>query len=424
MSVGAFLAAHSAQLGVMALLLVASGFFSGTETALFNLTRGQLHRLRQSKGASHLAADLMTRPERTLHSLLLGNMIVNVAYSGISAVMVLDLPGLGLAPWLALLLSLLPLLVLILIGEVTPKMLAIALQERWAVPAAPLLAGLSRVFWPVLFVLDRTIVGPLTRMLAPQRESGADISNSELASVLNLSARRGIIGHDANALLQEIVELTDLRVRDIMVPRVDMVAYDVDEPAEGLLELFRRTGLRRIPVYEADPDHILGLVHAKRLLLQPEAKLRDLATPAVFAPEAGNLERLLLQFRVKRAQTAVVVDEYGGTAGLVTLQDVLEEIVGDIPELDESEQADAVREIAPDTYMLDANLAIHEWADAFKMDLASRRISTVGGFVTSQLGRIPRAGDTVDYRNLRFHVESMRGSRIGTLRLELLETLS
>lgn len=424
MTAGAFLAQHIGECITLVVLLIFSGFFSGSETALFNLTRGQLHRMRNSRGSAAIVVSLMSQPLRTLHTLLLSNLLVNVAYSSIAAVIVLDMPKLGLSTGLAVMISLVPLLVLILLGEVAPKMLAYLLQERWALAVAMIVAVLGKILASPLWVLDRLVVGPMTRILVPNRTENADITNNELSSVLDLSAKRGIIDHDANALLQEIFELTDLRVADVMVPRVDMVAYDINESPHGLLELFRKTRLRRIPVYEGNIDNVLGLIHAKRLLLQNQSALRDLIVPAVFVPEAGNLERLLLQLRVKRAQTAIVVDEYGGTAGLVTLQDVLEEIVGEIPEADRMDQPPAVEQIDPQTYMINANLAIHEWADAFTIDLSGSRISTVGGFVTSLLGRIPRRADQATYRNLRFTVESMRGSRIGRLKLELLENAS
>jgi len=419
MNVGAFFVAHLGQLLGMGILLVASGFFSGTETALFSLTRGQLHRLRDSHGVGKLAAALMAQPNRTLNTLLMGNLLVNVAYAGVSASIVLDLPP-G-PPWVTVVVSLVPLLVLILLGEVTPKMLAHVLGEKWAVSAAAPLVLVGRVLSVPLWVLESLLVGPMTRIAAPESAGKAHIEADELASVLALSAKRGIISHDANALLQEIVDLTDLRVADVMVPRVDMIAYDVDASRAGLVEQFRRTGLRRIPVYEGDIDHVIGLIHAKRLLLQPHKPLRQLAGAVVFVPEAGNVERLLAQFRIRRVQTAIVVDEYGGTAGLVALEDVLEEIVGDIPAPGEVPEAQAVRQLAPGEYLLNADLAIHEWADAFTIDLAHRRISTVGGFVTAQLGRIARIGDEVTYRNLRFRVETMRRGRICTLRLNLLE---
>lgn len=419
LAIMAFFAVHFGSLITMAILLVVSAFFSGSETALFNLTRGQLYRLRDSGGTAHAVMLLMSHPNRTLHSMLMGNLLVNVAYSSISAIIILDLPRLGLAPWAVGALSLAPLLVLILVGEVMPKMLAYALAEAWALPASPVVLAVTRLLAAPIWVLDKTLVDPITRILAPRRAGHADISADELASVMGLSARRGIIDHDANALLQEIVGLTDLRVADICVPRVDVIAYDVDGPADGLLDLFRSTRLRRIPVYEGHLDRVLGLISAKRFLLQRDTPLRQLVQKAVFVPEAGNIERLLALFRARRAQTAIVVDEYGGTAGLVTLQDVLEEIVGDIPEPHEIDLAPPVRQVGPHEYVINADLAVHEWADAFGIDLSSRRISTVGGFVTSLLGRIPRVGDAVDYRNLHFEVQSMRRRRISKLRLEL-----
>ena len=419
MTLAAFFAAHFGQLLGMVILLAASGFFSGTETALFSLTRGQLHRLRDSHGLGKLAANLMAQPNRTLNTLLLGNLLANVSYASLSASLVL---GLGVqSPLPAPVVALAGLLVLILLGEVAPKMVAHALGEKWALPAAAPTALIGRLFSVPLWALEHLLIGPMTRIAAPRSAGKATIEADELASVLALSAKRGIISHDANALLQEVVELTDLRVADVMVPRVDMIAYDVDAPRAGLIDLFARTRLRRIPVYEGDIDHIAGLIQARRLLLQPEVPLRQLVVPAVFVPEAGNVERLLVQLRVRQVQTAIVVDEYGGTAGLVALQDVLEEIVGDIPEPGEAADAPAVRQLQPGHYLLNADLAIHEWADAFEIDLAHRRISTVGGFVTAQLGRIARAGDEVTYRNLRFRVETMRRRRICTLRLDLLE---
>jgi CBS domain containing-hemolysin-like protein len=206
-----------------------------------------------------------------------------------------------------------------------------------------------------------------------------------------------------------------------MVPRVDVVAYDVNDPPAGLLETFRRTRLRKIPVYDGTIDNVLGVVHAKRLLLNPDAPLRELVVDVPFVPEAANIERVLLQFRVTQTQMAVVVDEYGGTAGLVTLEDVLEEIVGDIPDPDEVDRGPAVQKLSDTEYLLDGDLAVHEWSDVFGTDLAERRLSTVGGFVTSLLGRVPRVDDTVTYSNLRFTVESVRRRRVGKLRLELLQ---
>ena len=209
-----------------------------------------------------------------------------------------------------------------------------------------------------------------------------------------------------------------------MVPRVDMISYDVSGPAAGLARVFRRTKLRRIPVYEKDVDHIIGVVHAKRVLFDPEAALADVVVEVPFVPEAANLERVLNQLRARRSQMAIVVDEYGGTAGMVTLEDILEEIVGDIPEPHEAGRGAAVEQTGPGRYVLDGDLAIHEWDDALALGLTARRVSTIGGFVTSLLGSIPGVGNVVSYRNLRFTVLEMRRRRVGKVELRLQEEAS
>ncbi|MFB3891722.1 MAG: hemolysin family protein [Phycisphaerae bacterium] len=418
---GEFVSAHLPELIVLPALLVLSACFSGSETALFNLTRAQLHRFLHGGRAGQLVVMLMRRPRRLLNVLLLGNMIVNTAYAGMSAYLVLELNSkVGLPGVLAAAVSFAPLLVLILLGEVAPKSMAMVLGERMALLAAPAVEGIGRLLAPLLWVLDRVFVTPLTRMISPRPSAAPNITADELAALLDLSARRGVINLQAGAMLQEIVSLTDLRARDIMVPRVDMVAVEASWPADRVVEVLKKSRLRRVPVYEGDVDHVLGVVHAKRVLLNPGRPLRELVAKAPFIPEAANVERVLTQFRVTRTQTALVVDEYGGTAGLVTLEDVLEEIVGDLPDPHRSDRR-LVERISRSEYLVDGELGVHEWADVFQTNLGGRRISTVGGFVTSLLGRIPREGDVVVYRNLRFTVQSMRRRRIEKLRLELLE---
>ncbi len=415
------LASEAWKLALLVPLLACSALFSGSETTLFSLTRLQLYRLGHGTRPGRIVAALMRRPRRVLNTLLLGNMCVNVAYTGIAAVAIIELQRAGVAGWLLVAASLASLLVLILFGEVLPKMLAIAAGPRLAVPAAAALSVIERAAGPVLWVLEKALVVPLTRIIAPAQAARGDITAEELAALLDLSAKRGLIDRDVNALLQEIVALTDIRVADIMVPRVDMIAYDVDGDPAGLIELFTATRLRKIPVYERGIDNVLGVVHAKRLLLSPTPPpLRQLVAKVPFVPEAAKVERLLLQFRVTRTQMAIVVDEYGGTAGLVTLEDVLEEIVGDMPDSHAAAPGPAVQRVSDSEYLLAGDLAIHEWEDAFKIDVSSEQISTVGGFVISLLGRIPREGDQVEYRNLRFTVVSMRRRRIEKLHLELL----
>ena len=415
------LAGHLWRILAMAGLLVGSGFFSGTETALFNLTAGQLHRLRRRGRGGRTVARLLARPQSTLNLLLLGNMIVNVAFAAFAAGLAFDLRGAGGAAWLVAAVPIVGLLTLILLGEVAPKMLAYTVSQRWALMTARPVVLIGKVLGPLLWLLETLLVTPLVTILAPRPARAPVISADELDALLDLSTKHGLLEDDAHALLHEIVQLSRLRVADVMAPRVDMIAFDIDQPRQHLVDLVKAQRLRRVVVYEGDIDHVLGLVHAKRLLLSPRTPLRQLVAPVPFVPVMADIERVLLQFRTAQQQVAVAVDEYGGTAGLITLEDILEEIVGDIPRGDDRGRGPAVTRLGEREYLVDADLAVHEWADVFHMDLQGGRISTIGGFVTSLLGRIPTVGDTARYRNLQFTVHMMRGRRVGTIRLDLLE---
>ena len=410
------------EMGILAVTLLLSAFFSGSETALFTLSPADLQRFGATGGlGARSVGRLMRRPRRLLNTLLLGNMIVNIAFSATAAVLVLERQRAGQGAWGVALASLLPLLAVILFGEVTPKMLAYSVARQWSVVVAWPILLLQRVFVPVLWFLERGLVNPLTRLVAPHASSAPFITAEELSALMALSARRGILDPDAGEMLQEIIQLKDLDARDVMVPRLEMVGFDIAHDRQELIDLFRKTRLRKVPVYEGDFDHVLGVIHAKRVLMQPDGELRGMVRPVSYLPEAADLERVLHHFRSRHTQMAIVVDEYGGTAGLITLEDVLEEIVGDIRDIDEAEPSPAVRRISDREYVLSGRLLVRDWAEMFDLEPVEKRISSLGGLVTQLLGRIPQVGDVVMYRNLRFTVTALRGRRVHTLRLELLD---
>ena len=421
MDFGSFLSDNAARLIGMAALLVGSAFFSGTETACFSLSPSQKRDIRKHHGGKRLSR-LLSRPQSTLNLLLLGNMIVNVAFSATSAVIALNLRRSGHS-WQVAAMSLGGLLALILLGEVAPKMLAFTVAPRWALVAAGPLTVLGRILSPVLWVLETLIIMPVSKIIAPRSHQEGNISADELEALLDLSTKRGLLDDDAHALLREIVQLGQLRVADVMSPRVDMLTADIAEPRQHLLDLFAEHRARYIPVYAGDVEHVLGIVFAKHLLTSPETPLADLIVPVPFVPVTARIERVLLQFRQTHHRVGIAVDEYGGTAGLVTLEDILDEIVGDIPRPDAEPAGPAVKAVGGG-YLIDGDLAIHEWAEAFNIDLHGGRISTMGGFITSLLGHIAAVGDSVSYRNLRFTVDSLRGRRVGRLRIDLQEEAS
>ncbi len=419
MTVGEYLLAHLPALVVLGMLLVGSGFFSGSETALFSLSRVQMLRFAESHRRSARAVyGLLQHPHRLLMVILLGNQLMNVAFFAVATALIVNARAVeALRPYRGALAAV-PLVAVILLGEVMPKNLALAAPAAFSRMAGLPLAALVKLLGPVTVAFGVWVIDPLTRLFTPSETTPPALRPSELAELLEMSARRGGIAPDESVWLQEVIRLSRRRVRQIMTPRVDIVAYDVDQPAAGLIELFRRTGLVKIPVYRGDLDHTLGLVYAKELLLSPETPLADLTRPVLYVPEGGTVDKLLIQFRHAGMQMAIVVDEYGGTAGLVTLEDALEEIVGDLA--DEGEQVvEPVRQVGDNEYLVRGDLAIHGWPNVFGVDLPPERISTIGGLVMSLLGRVPGTGDEVRTRNLHFTVEAMRGMRVRLVRLRI-----
>jgi CBS domain containing-hemolysin-like protein len=224
-------------------------------------------------------------------------------------------------------------------------------------------------------------------------------------------------------MLTEVLELAELRVREVMTPRVEIVACDVRLPTPLVLDLFRRSRHTKIVVYEGGIDETRGVVYAKTAFLAPDRPLATLVRPVHYVPETKTVESLLQEFRANRIQLAMVVDEYGGVAGLVTLEDCLEEIVGEIEDETDRPGLEPVRRLGPAEYLLAGNLSIRSWADLFDQDRpdVGGRYSTVAGFVTSLLGRVPRQGDAATWRNLEFTVEEVRRRRVMRVRLRLLD---
>ena len=418
MTVADFFTKFGWQLISLACLLVGSAFFSGSETALFSLSRRQIHDL-----SGGLAESLLSKPRKLLNTLLLGNMLVNVGFSATAASLVFEIEKSGAPTWLVIASSAVPLILVILFGEVSPKMLAFGIAPQWATLAAYPIYVLQKILAIPLWFLDRTLVGPFTKILSPTPSHALSISSEELSAMVDLSAKRGVIDKDVNSLLQEVVELTDLKAGDVMIPRVDMIAFDISDDKQTLYDLFAKTHLKKLPAYRKDLDNIVGILPAKRVLLNSDdAKIDEMLSPVSYVPEYATLEKVLIQFRVTKRQLAIVVDEYGGTSGLITLEDVIEEIVGDLDDFHTSPAPMLVRQIGKDEYVLSGDLPIREWIDAFDIQLPAERISTLGGFMTTQLGTMPKIGDVVTYSNLIFTVEAMKGKRVKAINLKLAES--
>ena len=399
------------------ILLAGSAFFSGIETALFSLSPYEVARLGKGGRAGRVVADLLQNPRRLLLTLMIGNVTVNMFIFAISLGFFDRLAG--HLPLLGAVLGLLSPLVVTAIGDILPKAMAINARRKLAIAAAPIVRLVQLVLAPVTSVLLHALVAPLTRLLAGTQPPDEYVTTEELDELIEISERHRIIDADENAMLGEVIRLSELHVRDVMVPRVDMVACDIHDNPARLREMIRKHRFTKLPVYDASIDRIIGLVRAKDVFLNPSREPGTLVRPVKFVPEIITLTQLIEHFRRTHTQLAIAVNEYGETAGLVTIEHVATQIVGDLTT--EGQPADKPAWIRLDErrYRVSGSISVHEWAEQFNFRAVEESVTTLAGLIQARLGRLPAAGDGVRLGNLALTVESVVGRRVEWVLLEL-----
>lgn len=403
---------------ILPFALVLSAAFSGSETALFGLRAHERNDLvEQSDPMSRAAAALLANPRMLLITLLLGNMTVNVVYFVVSSVLLLRVDSTAAGGAEAVIASVLMLAAIILFGEVLPKLVAARHSRLWVrVVAVPLL-GLHGFLAPIRLPLSKFIIEPLIRLCTTPGRLLA-ISHDELDSLLEISRDADVIDRDEYELLSDIVRLSRQTTRDIMTPRVRMGAFSVDVERHELREALRSSRLPRVPIYEGSLDTIVGILDLRRYLLDDTLTVRKAMEPPTFVPELATLDRLLEHFRTTQTRLAMVVDEFGQTTGMVALDDVMSELYGRAAE--HSTEQSAIMLIGMGRWLIDGDLNIHDFADAFVIDLDSPRVSTVAGLVSQELQRVPEPGDSVVFGGYRLAVRAVRRSRAVSVEVEAL----
>jgi len=405
------MAAQVPQIILMLILLAGSAFFSGSETAFFNLSRRQITLLRESgHRLRKLVATLLDRPDRLLNCFLFGNMTVNVLFFAVASVLTVRLNEKSNVA--AALVAVLSFILLVLFGEILPKSLAYANSRSLSTIAALPTFLFLRIFTPLEFVFKFLVLEPALRLLiGPTRHLKA-ATVDELKSLIEKTRKKELITADENKLLTEIIELGFLKVRHVMQPRVDIIACEVTDKPELVRQKMQANHLTKIPVYVQTVDNIVGVVYLRELLLKEGASLDKIVRKVNFVPEQKTVESLLEFFRRSKTDTAVVVDEYGGIAGTVCLEDIAEELFG---QLEPASEVKPIEQTGPFEYRLAGHLPIHDWTEMFDVDLEEIRQVTIGGLVTALLGRIPKSGDVARIKNLKFTVERVRKRRIETV---------
>ncbi len=401
---------------VMFLLLCFSAFFSASETAFFSLTREEIKRFGKSnKKTERLAKSLLQSPKNLLITILLGNMLANIgffciSYGVIQKVVASSSYG---SAWKAGIVCAISLLTIIIMGEVIPKNIAVRIPSQYSRLSAFPIYIFDRLFLPFRLPLG-VIVNALNRAFGGGGAEEKCVTIDELKMLVEFSEKEGIVDRAERAMIHGVLDFKRVLVKEIMLPRVDMNLFDIDGTVEEFLELARRTKCTKFPAYEGTTDNIMGIIHAKDVFLNPAVRLRDILKPVHFVPESKGVEGLLRQFRREGSQMAIVVDEYGGTAGLITLEDIIEEIVGEIQDEHEKPR-ETIKKVEENKYLISGDFSIRDWADYFGVEVGPMDVDTVGGLVVSLLEHIPKKGDSVKYKAFIFTVESVRKRRIESI---------
>ena len=403
---------------LLVFLLGCSFFISGSETALFALSAQQRRMFATSSSrVKRLAENLMRHPHRVLMTVLVANTTVNI---GIFAVSYTTFNVLAeTQPLLAATGGIIALILVIFFGEIIPKAVALNNAEKIAPIVAPVIHILKIATTPVSELLRLLLVEPITRLITPKATGENEVSMEDLQALVSLSAEQEIITSREHDMLQAVVALPELTVRSVMIPRVDIVAIPAQADRKEIHQRFQETKLKKLPIYGRDLDDIRGLLYARDFYLNPDNALTKLMHPVKYVPEIANLLQLIRDFQKSRTQLAIAVDEFGGVSGIVTLEDVLEEIVGELDKGASKENVPTIEYIDSQTYRLSGALSVRPWRQALGITQQFNQIDTIGGVVLASLGRLPKLNDTVQFGKLSVTVDKLEGRRISQVLLRI-----
>ncbi len=407
------------ELSILVVALVLAALAASAETSITSISRVRLkHLVEEGNPRARLIERLQKVPNDYLSTILIMNTVAIIAASSAATLLSLHLYQERVAEWLVgLLLS----LVVLMFCEIAPKSLALQRAERVALGLARIVAGATFVMRPLVRVLT-TVTNALVRLFGGKTPvKGPFVTEEELKMLVEVGEEEGVLEEEEREMIHGIFEMGDMAVREVMVPRTDLVAVELGQPMAAAVELVSKYGHTRIPVYEGSLDNILGVLYAKDLLRaanhgSPQT-LRELARKPYFTPESSKVQDVLRDLRKNRVHMAIVVDEYGGTAGAVTIEDIIEEIVGPIKDEYDLAEEDEIQFIGPNDVVLDGRVHLDDVNELLKLEIAGQDFDTIGGYVLNQLGAMPKVGDTLNMGTAKLRVESVRGTRIKKVRI-------
>lgn len=418
----------SVRLILFILLLGGSSFASSVEASFFSLSPGVLERLKERAGkGEERVIKLLGNPQKLLVTILIINTLTNTLCGVLTAWLAIDWAKRANFPvtWAIIIQMLIVSLLILYVGDLIPKLYGIRYNEKWAVKTAGAVAGLQVLLTPLSGPLA-SLANLFSRMLEVQRSQPISLSDRELKALVSVGHRHGALEPEEKAMIYSIFELGDTTVKEVMVPRVDMVVAEKSVGYRELVEIIQRCGHSRIPIYEGNIDNIIGIVHGKDLLPyagnEEEFLVQKVMRKAYFVPEEKKIDELLREFQQQKVHMAIVVDEYGGTAGLITMEDIIEEIVGDIQDEYDREMPDVLR-LDENTIIARGRTTIYDINEEAGSEVVEpdEAYDTLGGFIYTRLSRVPNRGESFIHNDYRFTVEELSGKRILKVRMEKLQ---
>jgi putative hemolysin len=405
------------QIISLIILLFLSAFFSASETALMAISKIRIKHMTEEKvKGSELVTKLIEKPNKLLGAILVGNNLTNVGASAIATSIAIDRfgsTGVGIATGIMTLL-------LLIFGEITPKTLAVNNSEKFALKVAKPIYVITVIFAPIVNLFTKATNGVIKLLGGKVENQDPFITEDELKTIVNVSYEEGVLEDNEKEFIYNVFEFGDSQVGDVMIPRIDMIAIEVETSYQEILNIIKEKRYSRMPVYKDNIDNIIGIIHIKDLVgINGESKNFDITKylkEPFYTFEFKNTAELFEDMRKNRVSMSIVLDEYGGTVGLITMEDLVEEIVGDIDD-EYDDYDDDIEIINNNEYIVKGNTKIDLVNETLGLNIESDDLDSIGGFIIGQLGRMPKAGENLEWKNVNFIVENVRKNRIDTLKI-------
>ena len=411
------------QFGLLILLLLLSAFFSSAETAMTTVNKIRIKTLadEENKRAQTLLK-ILEHSGKMLSAILIGNNVVNLSASALATSLALRLFGNAAV---GIVTGILTLLVLIF-GEITPKTLATIHAEKLALSYSSIIWNMMRILTPVIFLVEQLSMLFL-RLLRIDSKAGENaMTEEELLTLVDMSHEDGVIESEERQIIYNVFEFGDAQAKDVMVPRVDMVSVSLDDTYDTVVSIFRKEKFTRLPVYENDRDNIVGILNVKDLLFLEDRKnfhISSILYEPYFTYEFKKISELLMEMREKSVSLTIVLDEYGTAVGMITLEDLLEELVGEIRDEYDEDEKNLIQSLNDREYLIEGSMKLDDINDALGLHLESEEYDSIGGYIIEKLDHLPAEGETVQTEDrLVLRVEDMDKNRIDKVYLCLPET--